>query len=338
MDISSSTFQRCRVCRCFLESEDLFCANCGTENREATVAAQQEQAFSAGSKVATTQIASVYAFQCHSCGASMSYDASAQALRCPFCGSTEMHELKDARTLQADAVIPLEVDRSKVEQSLRKWLASGFWTPNDTANASVIASATPVYIPFWVFTASTDTYWTADESSPAGYRAQWIGVSGKHQGQHTGIMIQASSVLSAGEMEYIMPYDLRHRVAPTSVDLVNFVVEDFRLASRDARMLARAKIESDDARQVTQYLRGSNRNVRVNAMISNMSGQPLLAPVWIMVYHYNKHPYRVLINGQTGKTHGTTPISMVKVSVAVLIVVTVVAIIALIIFLTQVAG
>lgn len=337
MDISSSTFQRCSVCRCFLESEDLFCPNCGTENREATLAAQQEGIDPATNRVATTQVASVYAYQCKNCGASMSYDASAQALRCPFCGSTELQERKDARTLQAEAVIPMEVDHQEVEQALRKWLASGFWSPNDTSTASVIASATAVYIPFWAFSARTDTFWTADQSSPAGYRAQWIGVSGQHQGEHSDILIQASSVLGSGEMEYIMPYDLRRQVDPKDIDLLNVVVEDFRLASRDARMLAQAKIESEDAEQVNQYLRGSSRNIHVNALISNMIGKPLLAPVWIMVYQYKTHPYRVLVNGQTGKTHGTTPISVMKVSAAVLIVVVVIAIIVLIIFLSQAA-
>jgi predicted RNA-binding Zn-ribbon protein involved in translation (DUF1610 family) len=320
-----------------LEEEDLFCANCGTENKAATQQAEQESSASKRDKVASTQIASVYAFECEGCGASMSYDASAQALRCPFCGSTALHERKDARTLRAEAVIPLSITRDVVDKALRHWLSQGFWRPNDTATESVIASATAVYVPFWVFTASTHTYWTGDESAPFGSRADWRGTSGEHQGSHSAILIQASSVLGVHEVDAIMPFNLQQLVDPENVDLKNITVEDFRVPRRDARMMARSKIEAVELQQCRQYLRGRGRNVHVNVMISNMQGSTLLAPVWIMVYHYQNKPYRVLINGQTGKTNGSAPISIAKVSAAIGLVVLVIIAIVLITLFSKIA-
>ncbi len=293
MDVSNTSFQRCHVCRCFLEEEDLFCANCGTENRHGTRIALGQETSDTADILAKTQIASVYAFQCNGCGASMSYDASAQALRCPFCGSTSLHERKDARTLRAQSVVPLEVERHEVEQSLRAWLSQGFWRPNDTAAASVIQSATPVFVPFWVFSANTRTYWTGDESAPFGSRADWRSTSGDHEGSHEAILVQASSVLAMHEVDSILPFDLSRQRNPEDIDLQNVVVEDFRLPSKDARALARAKIEAAEMHQCQRYLRGRSRNVRVNVMISNMNGHTLLAPIWIMVYHYDNKPYRV---------------------------------------------
>ena len=71
---------RCTVCSSVLDEEDLFCPNCGTaaphEDRPCPPAGT--------GRVAKDN------FQCKGCGASMSYDASAQALRCPFCGSVEL--------------------------------------------------------------------------------------------------------------------------------------------------------------------------------------------------------------------------------------------------------
>jgi len=78
-----------------LDEEDLFCANCGTE---APSSGQPE--------VAQRAFDSKYNFECQGCGASMSYDASAQTLRCPFCGSEKLAEQKDAKTLQAEFVVP----------------------------------------------------------------------------------------------------------------------------------------------------------------------------------------------------------------------------------------
>ncbi len=319
MDVSDGTIQRCRICRCFLQDDDLFCANCGTENHTATEAAARADRLSSPEKVATTTIASVYAVQCERCGASMSYDASAQALRCPFCGSTKLNERQDARTLLAQSVIPTEIDRQEVVKHLRSWLAQGFWRPGDTAAASVLASATLVYVPFWLFSATTHTCFTGDESAPWGSRADWIATSGEYQGTHQAVLIQASSVLSSHEVDAVLPFDLNRQIALDQVDLLNAVVEDFRLPKAEARTLARVKLEAADRAACEQKMRDRARNVSVNVLISDMTERPILAPLWIMVYHYQNKPFRVLVNGQTGRTNGTAPLSVAKISAAIVI-------------------
>jgi predicted RNA-binding Zn-ribbon protein involved in translation (DUF1610 family) len=106
--------QRCGVCRCYLDEEDLFCANCGTEN---SFAGQPE------SKLAHEP--NRYSFECSSCGASMSYDASVQALRCPFCGSTQMERNQTARSIKPHAIVRFTTDRQTAESILREWLGRG---------------------------------------------------------------------------------------------------------------------------------------------------------------------------------------------------------------------
>ncbi len=90
----ASTLQKCTVCGALLDEEDLFCANCGTEAPQPEGAQEKSH----------TQIAT-HNFACEGCGASMSYDASAQTLRCPFCGSEKLHEEKDAKVLAPDRVV-----------------------------------------------------------------------------------------------------------------------------------------------------------------------------------------------------------------------------------------
>ena len=71
----SDLLQKCTVCGALVDEEDLFCANCGAEAPDRRREDDAPQTKS-----------STYSFQCQGCGASMSYDASAQTLRCPFCG------------------------------------------------------------------------------------------------------------------------------------------------------------------------------------------------------------------------------------------------------------
>jgi DNA-directed RNA polymerase subunit RPC12/RpoP len=298
-----------------MDAEDLFCANCGTENPTGGLDADSEASIS--QVTAVVQQASVYSFACEGCGASMSYDASAKSLRCPFCGSSSMTARKNARTLKPSGIIPFRVDRHEIEAVLKRWLAQGFWRPDDTATAAVLAEVTQVFVPFWVFSATTRTEWSADASPPPlGARASWYPVSGSQKNSYSGVMVPASGILSIREVEAIQPFDLSTSVDPQSLDLTNVVVEEFRLPKKEARPIAIAKFEQLEAAASSQFVRGSVRNMHVNVMLGDLRSEPYLLPMWIMVYHYKKVPYRVLLNGQTGEIHGAVPVSYTKISIA----------------------
>lgn len=302
--------QRCGVCRCYMDEEDLFCANCGTENPFADDCAKQ-----------LTHEANHHSFDCNSCGASMSYDASAQALRCPFCGGRDMEQREFARSITPDGVVTFSVDREKSESILREWLGSGFWRPSDAARASTVGEITAVYVPYWVFEASTDTMWTADSSpAPAGSRGSWYPVSGRNYKNYEGILIAGSSVLSSYETESIAPFQISDAASPQNVDLKNAISEEFRVPRKLARPLARGAIEQFEREACARMVPNRHRNVRVNVRIASMRGYPMLLPVWVLAYRYKKNVHRVLINGQSGKIAGSAPFSYGKLSIILLIV------------------
>lgn len=300
---------RCTTCRTYLDLEDLFCSNCGTENTKGV------DALGVGIALKTTvaQQASVMSFRCDQCGASMSYDASAKTLRCPFCGSEKMSSRPDARTLRPDGVVQFQIMPSQVDSRLRNWLSQGFWKPGDASQRSIVSKVTQVYVPFWVFSASTETAWTADSSVvSAGARGSWRPMSGTRVGDYDGVLVGASGTLTPAEVQEIAPFDLSQAVSPDTVDLTNVIVEEFRVTRRDARMNAAALVEQYEAGQSQHSIPGSIRNLNTNVRIQDMKSVPMLLPIWIMVYQYKNQPYRVLVNGQTGEVYGTAPFSYAK--------------------------
>src|SRR5262245_37743514 len=134
--------ERCTTCRGLLDEEDLFCPNCGTEAPASETA-----------KSKTTAFIATHNFECRSCGASMSYDASAQALRCPFCGSQELDQREDTKTWAPHRVVPFALPQSTAVAMLRDWLRQGFWRPGDLSEAAIVTKMTAVYVPYWVFSA-----------------------------------------------------------------------------------------------------------------------------------------------------------------------------------------
>ncbi len=298
----SELAERCTVCRALLDEEDLFCANCGTE------APNRDQQDAAGTTTST------HNFQCSGCGASMSYDASAQTLRCPFCGSAKLNEQNDTKVVKPQWVVPFEINHNEADAIMRKWLGSSFWRPSDLAKTAVVTKMTSVYVPYWIFSARTFTYWTADTShTPLGARGDWYPIAGHHRGQHAGLLVGASGALHPAETSALCPYDLQRAVSPDNVDLDNVVVEQFRVQRKYARPQAHEGIEQLERQSCTRYVPGRARNVKVNVRMEGLSSVPVLVPVWIMAYRYRDKVFRFLINGQTGRSTGQAPTSWRKV-------------------------
>ncbi len=307
----SETLERCTVCGALIDEEDLFCANCGTE------APSRE-----GEHVQDASSTATRSFLCQGCGASMSYDASAQTLRCPFCGSERLTKQPDGKTLAARRIVPFAVDRSQATGILRSWLGKGFWRPGDLAVAAAVTKMTAVYVPYWIFRAETATFWTADTShTPAGARGDWYPLFGEHRGSYSGLLVGASGVLTPQETSSICPFDLAQAAPAADVDTENMIVEQFSVQRKYARPLARQSLESLEQQACQSQVPGNCRNLKVNVRLEGMSSEPVPLPVWIVAYQYREKVYRFLINGQTGRATGRAPTSWKKVSVAVAIVV-----------------
>lgn len=308
----SDLILKCEVCGSLIDEEDLFCANCGTE---APKREEREGAPADSARVAR------HNFECSGCGASMSYDAGAEALGCPFCGSVDMREKQDARILAPSRVVPFRLSREEAEAAMRAWLGRGFWRPGDLAQEANVVKMTPVYVPYWVFEATTHTYWTADTSqTPVGARGDWYPLSGEHRGHYAGMLIGASGALTPSETAAICPFDLSAGRPPEEVDLENVTVEQFSLARKYARPLARQGLEQSEAATCeSRYVPARARNVHVNVRIESMASEPVLLPVWIMAYRYRDRLFRFLLDGQTGRATGQAPVSLNKILIAVAI-------------------
>jgi hypothetical protein len=302
---------KCTVCGAVLDEEDLFCSECGTEsptgNRSGAKADQR-----GGTRLST------HNFECQGCGASMSYDASVRALRCPFCGSERLTEQSDSKEIAPSAVVPFQVPRDQANSLLRSWLGKGFWRPGDLAKQAEVVKMQPVYVPYWVFEATTHTYWTADTSqTPFGARGDWYPLFGEHQGAYADVLVGGSGALAPAETSALCPFDCSAGLPPDEVDLENITLERFGVPRKYARPLARTGLESLEMQAIAPSIPGRNRNLKVNTRITDLISRPMLLPVWIMAYRYEDEVFRFLINGQTGRATGRAPVSWLKIAAAI---------------------
>ena len=295
------TLPKCTVCQALLDEEDLFCVNCGTEAPHDPNAGR------------TSSFQSTHNFVCDGCGASMSYDASARTLRCPFCGSEKLHAEKDVKVLAPQAVLPFATSQADAQAALHRFMGSSFWRPSDLARVSVLTKMTAVYVPYWVFAATAHTHWTADTSkTPPRAKARWYPMCGEHSARYENILVGASSALTPAETNDLRPFDLTQVVQADQVDLTNVVYEPFRVQRKYARPQAIHGFEEAERMACRTLVPGSARNVKVAVRLEGLRSYPALLPIWIMAYQYRGQTYRFLVNGQTGRHTGQAPFSYAK--------------------------
>jgi LSD1 subclass zinc finger protein len=301
---------RCSLCRNAVDAEDLFCANCGRE----VPAAPGGPASARGLEQGLT------GFDCRGCGASTTYDAGAQALRCAFCGSTAM-EKQPAPTGRVEPawIVPFKVSREDATAEFRRWLGKSFWRPFGLENSAALVSMEPVFVPCWRFAATTDTHWAADSSkTPAFARASWCPVGGHTTGQVEDVLVLASGSLSPAEVEALQPFRLPEGTRYERGAAGDVAVEDFGVSRRGARPEARRLIEAREAARCEALVPASARNVHVNVLVTDLKSEPVLVPVWINAYRWKERVFRFLVNGQTGEIVGRAPRSALKFALALL--------------------
>ncbi|MBI4604006.1 MAG: hypothetical protein HY721_18780 [Planctomycetes bacterium] len=298
---------RCEGCRNLIDEEDLFCSNCGRQAPERAGGARDEieEGF--------------IGFDCETCGASLTYDAEAEGLRCAFCGSVTLKRQPQATgRIKAETYLPFDVPREQAVKAFERWISRSFFRPFGFKEGARIVDLRAVYVPAWCFRARTHTYYAGDSSrTPPLARADWCPVAGERSGELADVLVPASGMLSQEELAAIEPFDFARRRPYRREELRAHAVEDFGLSRRGARPRARALMLEAERRLAAELIPGSSRNVRVNTLFTDIRSSPVLLPIWINAYRFRETTYRFLVNGQTGELVGRAPFSLAKLGIVV---------------------
>ena len=253
----------------------------------------------------------VQALQCVSCGGAIAHRAGDRTPRCLFCGREELVPLDVPESVEdPEAWIPFGVEQGAAVGAFRGWAGSRFWAPGAIRNARVELSQ--LFLPAWVWDGELETHWTGlvRASTRSGKRP----VTGQDTADLSGVLVPASPALSSRELDAISPFaDDGERPnegelpAPHEVGLLTRSI---------ARQRGVAAMQASHAAQL-QAARGL-LSIETSSLVLGARGRSVLLPIWIGAYLHGEDSYRVVINGQTGAITGTSPLSWIKIAVAVL--------------------
>jgi DNA-directed RNA polymerase subunit RPC12/RpoP len=270
---------------------------------------------------------------CKSCGASSIYDDLDVANECPFCGSNQVMQEKSVDSLAPGAVAPFVISNEEAGKRFTAWLKSKIFAPSQAKKSAKADRFRGVYLPFWTFDAKTYSRYKARygidrivEDSKGNRRTvtDWYKTSGDYNYFADDILILASTRQSERELRRIEPYDHSRLVPYRPEYLAGFISERYSLGIDDGWTKAKERIGEILDGEITALIKSRHRADRVAGLtfdttFSERTYKYLLLPVWMSSFKFKEKIYHFLVNGQTGKVAGSTPISPWRVLIAILL-------------------
>ncbi|MDO4965567.1 MAG: hypothetical protein Q4E51_02575 [Lachnospiraceae bacterium] len=278
---------------------------------------------------------------CKSCGATTVYDALEVANECPYCGSNQVMEANDVKTLAPGGVVAFKITAKQAGERFKKWLSGKWFCPSEAKKSAEADAFKGVYLPYWTFDTDTSSTYTGEygyhkkrkRNGQEETYTEWHNTSGSFEHFIDDELVCATTQHDPSIMASIEPYNTEDNKAYRPEYIAGFAAERYSIGLKEAFERAKRSIASKLQSMIgnkimSEHNADTYRNVRVNTNFSNITYKYLMLPIWISSFTYKGKVYQFMVNGQTGKVGGKSPISALRVAIAVLIVIVFILLIA----------
>ncbi len=270
--------------------------------------------------------------KCKSCGAVTIYDELELANTCPYCGSNQVMEEQDVDTLAPGGVCTFKIDGKRAGENFKSWLGHKLFCPSAAKKAAKPDQFKGIYVPYWTFDADTTSPYHAqygiertlkrgDHSETV---TEWHNTTGVYHCFIDDQLVLASTRMDQRILESVWPYDTKNNLAYKPEYLAGFISERYSLGLdqgwKEAQKSIRKKLSGEINQEIIdKYDADSVRSLGFDTNYTNIKYKYLLLPVWMSAFTYKDKVYQFVVNGQTGKVGGQTPISPLRVAIAIII-------------------
>jgi hypothetical protein len=263
---------------------------------------------------------------CEHCGATVISDKNTSATFCAFCGSPEIITERLIDTRKPDYIIPFKYGRDKAIEAFFKWCKAGRYTPFSFLKDSNIEKLTGIYVPVWLFDCDTEMDITADAST-----VSYITTGGRKNNQTTKtetfymlvrkrklrfekIQLDGVTRIDHQLMEDIGAYDLSATEGFDKKYLAGVFAEKSDQSPEDLENKLNMKLKKFHEcifnSSAEKYALVTD--VVDKSVLLNPEAHYTFLPVWMLNYKYLGKTYTFSMNGQTGKIAGKPPVSIGK--------------------------
>lgn len=270
---------------------------------------------------------------CNSCGGGVMFSGTLTGTECPYCGSPIQVDAAHQATakLGVDGVLSFKIEHDDAGESLKKWIKSLWFAPSEFQKRGVKGEFQGVYLPYWTFDAATANAYRGERGDAYHVtvgsgknrrrvrRVRWSPASGQFKRLFDDVTVAAFRGMPAGLLESVGPWPFAEAAGPNQEMLAGFVTRTYDVDLPDGFSSAKAKIEALLAADAKGRIGGDEQRLHdLRTHYGLLTFKHVLLPVWMLTYRFKEKPYRVIVNGATGRVVGERPWSAWKIAAAVL--------------------
>ncbi|MCQ2518212.1 MAG: hypothetical protein MJ119_05560 [Lachnospiraceae bacterium] len=277
---------------------------------------------------------------CKSCGAETIYDALEVANECPYCGSNQVMPANDENTMAPGGVVPFAITDEQASANFKNWIGKKFFCPKLAKESARPDSFKGIYLPYWTFDAQTDSKYEAQYGVERQVKTKdhvqtvidWYPSKGSFSKFFDDELVIGTNQHDTQMLKCIEPFNTADNKAYKPEYVAGFAAERYSIGVKDAWQTAKKSISNKILGGISEKVRKKENSnmVRVKDVQTEFSAltyKYLLLPIWCSSFRYNNKVYQFVVNGQTGKVYGRTPVSTIKVIIVILCVLLVLGII-----------
>jgi len=270
---------------------------------------------------------------CANCGAPVEYLEGESVISCTYCGTTSMLAGFDKIVkVEAHYVLPAKQAKQQVRGAVIEWMKTGWLKAADLAEQSTFSRFDGLVLPFWVVKSRAQTFWsgknrrsrTVGSGDKRRTETYWEPTSGEFSEEYNwsvyarenpeefwGIksLNPGGKSVEADWGKFFLGFGLGSKSSGES-DLLEGK-EKFDLSKVEGMHIVNGQITQERAEQkgrdeisVLHRKITDKKATRVTDCDTTVDIQGvdlIYVPLWQVGYDYKGKPYRILINGHTGK-------------------------------------
>ena len=256
-------------------------------------------------------------YHCKNCGAKIIADEQTAATFCVYCGNTAILKSKLSGKFAPSKIIPFKKTRIEAIEAFRSLYKGRPLMPKFFNDVKNIEKITGVYIPFWLFTISTNgkmdvsakriTTWTIGDMQYT--KTDSFSVKRDADMKFFRIPVDGSTRFDDDIMNTIEPFNYNDLVDYNHAYLSGFLAEKYDV--EDEKAVEDAKSRAD--KTTKNVLNNSLGYYTIKTVLSQSytdnidKTEYVLLPVWMVNVKYNEKFYTFAMNAQTGEFVGNIP-------------------------------
>ena len=191
-----------------------------------------------------------------------------------------------------------------------------------------------MYLPFWTFDTDTAVKYSAqygrdrqEKDSKGNIRTvtDWFPTSGTYQKSFDDYPVPGTERYDRRSLDMIQPFDTANSKLYKPEYVAGFISERYSVGLKNGWEIAKKEIFGILNNEVTALIYNTRnaanhvRNLTMSVKHSGIKYKYLLLPIWLSSFKYKQKIYQFMVNGQTGRVGGRTPVSAIRVAIALII-------------------